>query len=264
LLQTFLHVPFESKMCESCHQPSVDGKVVLTNKDSRALCLTCHEEQGKKIEAAKVQHPGAQGDCIACHNPHGGKSPGFLQPDPVKACLTCHADQAEQMKKAVLHQPAFVQGCATCHEPHGGDNAHLLRAASPNKLCLECHGPDANPQKMESEHLVTIFDGKVRLPEDYFKKVIELPLQYGHGHPVERHPVIDIVDPTNMNHVLKPINCLTCHQPHSGAKPGMLVKDQANDMAFCMTCHAELTQGGGKGPQATQPQSAPPPGGKTK
>ena len=93
LLQTFLHVPFESKMCESCHLPSADGKVVLTNKDSRALCLTCHEEQGKKIEAAKVHHPGAQGDCVACHNPHGRKSPGFLQPDPVKACLTCHADQ---------------------------------------------------------------------------------------------------------------------------------------------------------------------------
>ena len=258
LLQTFLHVPFESKMCESCHQPSADGKVVLTNKDSRALCLTCHEEQGKKIEAAKVQHPGAQGDCVACHNPHGGKSPGFLQPDPVKACLTCHADQAEQMKKAVLHQPAFVQGCATCHEPHGGDNAHLLRAATPNKLCLECHGPEPNPQKLESEHLVTIFDGKVRLPEDYFRKVTLLPLQYGHGHPVDKHPVIDIVDPTNMNHVLKAINCLTCHQPHSGGKPGMLVKDQANDMAFCMTCHSELTQGG-KGAQATQPQ-----GGKTK
>jgi ferredoxin len=44
----------------------------------------------------------------------------------------------------------------------------------------------------------------------------------------------------------------------------MLVKDQANDMAFCMTCHAELTQGNGKGPQAAQPQNAPPPGGKTK
>jgi predicted CXXCH cytochrome family protein len=267
LMQTFLHVPFENKMCDSCHQPSADGKVVLTNKDSRALCLTCHEEQGKKIEAAKVQHPGAQGECIACHNPHAGKSPGFLQPDPVKACLTCHADQAEQMKKAVLHQPAFVQGCATCHEPHGGDNGHLLRAASPNKLCLECHGPDANPQKRESEHLVTIFDGKVRLPEDYFRKVILLPLQYGHGHPVDKHPVIDIVDPTNMNHVIKAINCLTCHQPHSGAYPGTLVKDQQNNMAFCMTCHADMTQGKGPKaaqPPASQPQNAQPQDGKTK
>jgi predicted CXXCH cytochrome family protein len=102
------------------------------------------------------------------------------------------------------------------------------------------------------------------LPEDYFKKVILLPLQYGHGHPVERHPVIDIVDPSNMNHVLKPINCLTCHQSHSGANQGMLVKDQANDMAFCMTCHANMTQGKGPQAQGAQPQVTQPQGGKTK
>ena len=87
-------------------------------------------------------------------------SPGFLQPNRVAVCLACHSDQAEQMKKKHLHQPAFEQGCATCHEPHGGDNAHLLRAANVNALCLECHGPDASPQKVEGEPLVTIFAGQ--------------------------------------------------------------------------------------------------------
>ena len=240
LMQTFLHAPFEGKMCDSCHQAAKDGKVVLTNADSRALCLTCHEEQGKKIESAKVQHPGAAGECIACHNPHGGKSPGFVQPDPVSACLACHSDQSEQMKKAHLHQPAAVQGCATCHEPHGGDNEHLLRAASPNKLCLECHGPDSNPQKLEAEHLVTIFGGKVRLPEDYFRKVPLLPIKYGRGHPTDKHPVSDVMDPSDVNKVLKPMNCLSCHQPHSSAQVDLLAKDQANNMAFCMTCHTNL------------------------
>jgi predicted CXXCH cytochrome family protein len=81
--------------------------------------------------------------------------------------------------------------------------------------------------------------------------------------------VIDIVDPNNMNHVLEPLNCLTCHQPHSGAKQGMLVKDQANDMAFCMSCHAELTgsrAGQAQGAQSpnTLPQSAQSQAGKTK
>lgn len=259
LMQTFLHNPFENKMCDSCHQPAKDGKVVLTNSDTRALCLTCHSDKGEEIEKAKVQHPGAQGECIACHNPHGGKTPGFLQPDPVRACLACHTDQADQMKKAVLHQPAFKQGCATCHSPHGGENDHLLRVASPNKLCLECHGPDANPQKVDGQPLVTIFNGKVTLPDDYFRKVILLPIQYGHGHPVDRHPVTDIMDPTNVNKVLKPINCLTCHQPHSGAYAGMLVKDQQNNMAFCMTCHANMVQGLPSGAAQSQPQKAAPP-----
>ena len=69
------------------------------------------------------------------------------------------------------HQPAFVQGCGFATMAHGGDNEHLLRVASPNKLCLECHGPDAKPKKLESEHLVSIFDGNVVLPENYFSKV---------------------------------------------------------------------------------------------
>lgn len=242
LMQTFLHAPFEGKMCDSCHQPSKDGKVILANADSRALCLTCHEEQGKKIESAKVQHPGAAGECIACHNPHGGKSPGFIQPDPVNACLACHSEQADQLKKAHLHQPAAVQGCATCHEPHGGENQHLLRTASPNQLCLECHGPEANPQKLEAEHVVTIFGGAVKLPEDYFRKVTILPLKYGRGHPTEGHPVTDVMDPSDVSKVLKSVNCLSCHQPHSSAQPSLLAKDQANNMAFCMTCHTGFTK----------------------
>jgi len=244
LMQAFVHAPFEGgkSSCESCHQPAKDGKVVLTQASSKELCLTCHSDKTEQIEKAKVQHPGAQGDCTDCHGPHAGKSPGFLKPDPVSACTTCHTDQAELHKKKVLHQPAFEQGCATCHEPHGGDNQHLLRAAAPNALCLECHGPEPQPKKLEAEHLVTIFDGKVKLPENYFAKVPTLALKYGRGHPTDRHPVSDILDPSNLNKVLKPINCLTCHQPHASAQAGLLAKDQANNTAFCSTCHSSFTR----------------------
>ena len=82
LMQTFTHPPFADKSCDTCHQPAKDGKVVLTQADSKALCVTCHDEQAKKIDSAKVPHPGAQGECIACHNPHAGKTPGFIQPIP--------------------------------------------------------------------------------------------------------------------------------------------------------------------------------------
>jgi len=242
LMQAFTHPPFDGGTCDTCHAAPKDGKVVLTNTDTRALCLTCHSDEGEKMEKAKVQHPGAQGECIACHNPHAGKSPGFLQPDPVQACLACHADQADQMKKAHLHQPAAQQGCATCHEPHGGDNEHLLRRAKVNDLCLECHGPDAQPKKLEAEHLITVFDGAVKLPEDYYAKtkLPVLPLKYGRGHPVDGHPVSDVADPSNVNKVISKIDCLTCHQPHSSAQPDLLVKDQANNMAFCSSCHKNL------------------------
>jgi predicted CXXCH cytochrome family protein len=235
LMQKFTHPPFADKQCDTCHAPVKDGKVVLTQSDSKALCVTCHSEQAEKIDKAPVQHPGTQGECIACHNPHAGKTPGFIQPDPVNACLACHSEQAEQQKKAHLHQPAFDQGCATCHEPHGGDNNHLLRVKDPNPLCLECHGPDRAPEKLESEHLYVIFNGKVKLQEDYFRKTPMLPLKYGMGHPTDQHPVSGPSEPGNP--ASPPMTCLTCHQPHSSQHANLLVKDQAADMAFCNTCH---------------------------
>ncbi len=237
LMREFMHSPFESKSCDTCHQPAKDGKVVLTAASTKELCVTCHDEQAKQIQSAKVQHPGAQGDCTDCHSPHAGRTPGLIRPDPVNACLACHSDQAELQKKGHLHQPAFEQGCSTCHEPHGGSNPKLLRAKSENQLCLECHGPEAVPAKLEKEHLVAIFDGKVKLPENYFGKVSTLPLKYGLGHPTSHHPVQDVVDPATSK-VVAAINCATCHQPHASAKAGLLVKDQANNMDFCKTCHA--------------------------
>jgi predicted CXXCH cytochrome family protein len=235
LMAKFEHPPFAEKSCNTCHAAPQDGKVELTQADAKSLCLRCHSDKAQQIEKAKVQHPGAAGDCTDCHNPHAGNTPGFVQPDPVSACLSCHTDQAELRKKHYLHQPAFEQGCATCHEPHGGDNDHLLRTAGVNALCLECHGPDSEPKKLQSEHLVAIFDGQVKLPENYFSRVPLLPLKYDLGHPTGHHPVSDVMNAKTKTVIA--INCLTCHQPHAGNEAGMLVKDQRNDMNFCKSCH---------------------------
>jgi predicted CXXCH cytochrome family protein len=243
LMVKFLHPPFADKQCEMCHAPAKDGKVVLAQADVKAICLTCHDEKAKQIESAKVPHPGAMGDCTDCHNPHGSKSPGLPKTDPVSICLGCHADIEELGKKAVHHQPAFTQGCATCHEAHGGERKELLRAQG-NGLCLECHGPDSVAGEDKSAQLLTIFGGKVRLAEDYFKKnkVVVLPLKYGKGHPVAGHPVSDVADPTDVTKIRQKMDCLTCHQPHASAHQDLLVKDQENNMAFCATCHKDLTK----------------------
>ena len=242
LMAKFTHVPFAGGQCDTCHKPAQDGKVVLTAATAKEICLGCHSDKGDQIEKSKVQHPGAAGDCTDCHSPHGGNFPYFPKPNPVAVCTGCHSDIADLGKKAHPHQPVFEQGCAICHDPHGNDNVHLLRASSPNKLCLECHGPDSKPAKLESEHVVTIFDGKVKLPEDYFAKVPVLPLKFNLGHPVEGHPVSDFMDPTDMTKVKTVINCLVCHQPHASAEPDLLVKDQVNNALFCATCHKSLAK----------------------
>jgi predicted CXXCH cytochrome family protein len=238
LMAKFMHPPFADKQCDVCHAPAKNGKVVLTQTDVKTLCVTCHDDKAKLIETAKVQHPGAAGDCTDCHSPHASRQPGLPKTDAVEICLGCHSDIADLAKKPVHHQPAFTQGCATCHEPHGGNNDHLLRVKG-NGLCLECHGTDVTPQKLEAEHLITIFDGKVKLPEDYFQKnqVVNLSLRFGLGHPVQGHPVSDVMDPANVTKVKTHLACLSCHQPHASAQSGLLVKDQQNNMAFCDTCH---------------------------
>jgi predicted CXXCH cytochrome family protein len=240
LMQKFVHMPFGMKQCDVCHQPAKDGKVVLTQASAKELCVTCHSDVEKKIENAKVPHPGAMGDCTDCHNPHAGKSPGFPTPDAVNVCLSCHTDMAEMAKKPVLQQPAFRQACSICHEPHGGDRPNLLRADG-NKLCLECHGPEARPQQVKDEPLVTIFNGSVELPGDYFPKhkVVRLPLRFGYGHPVAGHPVADVMDPKDITKVRYKLSCLSCHQPHASTHSGLLVKDQEDNMAFCDTCHKD-------------------------
>lgn len=238
LMAKFLHPPFESKSCDTCHAPAKDGKVVLTQADAKSLCVTCHDDKAKLIATAKVQHPGAMGDCTDCHSPHAGNEPGLPKTDGVTICLGCHSDIDDLRKKPFHHQPAFAQGCGTCHTPHGGDIDHLLRAKG-NALCLECHGPDSVPQKLDNGNLLAIFNGTVKLPGDYYQKnkVPILPLRFGLGHPVEYHPVSDVMDPTNQTKVKTPLSCLSCHQPHASAQPDLLVRDQADNMAFCDNCH---------------------------
>lgn len=238
LMARFMHAPFEAKSCDTCHAPMKDGKVVLTQPDAKSLCVTCHDDKAKFIDSAKVPHPGAAGDCTDCHSPHASRQPGLPKTDSVSICLGCHTDIGDLEKKAVHHQPAFVLGCATCHTPHGGDLDHLLRAKG-NALCLECHGPGSAPKLDSTAHLFTIFNGSIRLPEDYFKKnkVVILPLRFGVGHPVDNHPVSDVMDPANVSKVKTPLSCLSCHQPHASTQADLLVKDQANGMAFCDNCH---------------------------
>lgn len=239
LMRKYMHPPFADKSCEICHAPAKDGKVVLTQADVKSVCVTCHDEQAKHIESAKVPHPGAMGDCTDCHSPHASRQPGLPKTNGVAICLTCHTDQAELLKKKPIHhQPAAKQACGICHDAHGGENEKLLRAKG-SALCLECHGPESRPQKNDAAGVYTIFNGKVELPLDYFSKnkVIILPLKGGFGHPVQGHPVADVMDPQDVTKVKTKLSCFTCHQPHESAKPGLLVNDQSNNMAFCDTCH---------------------------
>ncbi len=240
LMQASLHAPFAGgkESCATCHQAAKDGKVVLTQADSKALCVTCHEEQAKKIEAAKVAHPGAQGDCVACHSPHAGKSARFLKPDGVQACTACHSEQADMLaSKKSLHDPVFKQRCSICHEAHGGSRAALLRDDVDN-VCLSCHAPDARALKAQDGNSESILGKTVVLPAGYVARARRIELVNGRiGHPVPAHPVKGVMDPRNQN---KQVTCVSCHNPHAGKTKKLLVSADGSFKALCQECHAEF------------------------
>jgi predicted CXXCH cytochrome family protein len=95
------------------------------------------------------------------------------------------------------------------------------------------------------EPYVTIFNGKVRLPEDYFAKnnPPQFEIKFGRGHPMQNHPVENVRDPDDPNKVKTEINCLTCHQAHAGDARAMLVNEQRPGAAFCRTCHKGMIEG---------------------
>jgi predicted CXXCH cytochrome family protein len=236
LIQRFAHRPYADKSCNACHQAPKDGKVVLTKSDAKELCVQCHAKTVSAIQSAKVQHAGAQGECVDCHDAHASRRPGLVSPDPVRACTKCHAEQAKlQSTKMVLHKAAFRDGCATCHEPHGGTRPKLLRADT-NDLCLSCHGTDIKPQKVAGQAIITIFDGAVRLPENYFDSVPKITLRWGLGHPIDKHPVASFADPLDPKKERK-LSCLSCHQAHAGNAKAMLISDQPQSLSFCSLCH---------------------------
>ena len=197
----FTHMPFASGQCDACHKPAVNGKVVLTAATPKEICLTCHSDKGEQIDKAKVQHPGAAGDCTDCHSPHAGNFPYFPKPNPVAVCLGCHSDMAELGKKAHPHQPRLSRAAASVTIRMATTIFTCCAPRLPMRCVWSVTVRTRPPAKLEGEHLVTIFDGKVKLPDDYFNKVVVLPIRYGLGHPVTGHPVSDVMDPKDVTKV---------------------------------------------------------------
>jgi len=208
----------------TAEHPYIDPKAIKTE-----TCIKCHpnKSQGKFVHTAVGQ------GCDNCHTATSENNKTTITDVATGGdlCAMCH----EAPKASVQHEPFKSGQCLVCHDAHTGDYSKQLRA-SVNDLCLTCHGPDAGRKGADSQQLVAVFGGKVKLPVGYFGRVPVLPLRNGLGHPVIGHPVSNAVNPKTKAPFA--LNCLTCHQEHAGNVAAMLVKDQKNDMQFCATCHS--------------------------
>jgi predicted CXXCH cytochrome family protein len=191
-------------------------------------CLTCHPDK----KEGKFVHSAVAMGCENCHqaSSENGKTAITLVATGGELCAMCH----EAKKDPVLHVPYREGQCLICHEPHTSNFPRQLRAET-NLLCLSCHGVNQPDVKVDQEiKTVSLLGGRTLTLDDYRQAVkIGLDRSGTKGHPIVGHPISG-QDPRNKD---APLNCLSCHVPHSSALANLMPADVKNDFELCTQCH---------------------------
>ena len=122
-----------------------------------------------QLENGKVQ-------CISCHDPHNDTNGKFLvaTKEFSTLCLECHdrtfwsssshsASSAQAINGATpwqhIESPYLTvaqNACENCHDPHNSlGNPRLLKAATDENNCLDCHNANVASTNIETEFLKT-------------------------------------------------------------------------------------------------------------
>jgi predicted CXXCH cytochrome family protein len=208
----FVHGPVAAGACTKCHDPHQSAEKFLVKGTIRSLCLTCHNDLAKFLQADPVVHkPVQSGNCTLCHGAHGAAFRGLLKKKIPELCIECHPNIGKRMADLkVPHKPLQDEGgCGTCHAPHSAKAKGLLPSDG-KSVCLSCHGRN-DLGKPPLLNISKELEGK---------KFLHGPLLKG--------------------------ECKGCHDPHgsnnfrmlTGSYPGTLYfpyKEGSYD--FCLQCH---------------------------
>jgi len=151
--------------CESCHGPGsahahagggrgVGGIISFrpndtsrTAEENNAICLACH------LRGARTLWPGSVHEqrslmCTNCHTIMKNVSPKnqlrtVEQPD---TCYPCHQNiRAKFARYEHMPLPESKMVCSDCHSPHGSYAEKLLKKATVNQVCWQCHAEKRGP-----------------------------------------------------------------------------------------------------------------------
>lgn len=143
----------QAQNCEACHGPrgrhadNPGNDLTIAAGQQSAICLQCHQG-GNRIYWQSSAHKAAGVDCAACHRVMEQQSAkGLLSAaDEASLCYGCHADVRGQMQKA-YHHPVREgkMSCSDCHNVHGSVGKSLLKGATINETCFNCHQEKRGP-----------------------------------------------------------------------------------------------------------------------
>lgn len=149
--------------CESCHGPmskhmdaprkepvlavSFKPDAGLSPKQKSSICLQCHEGT-KRTYWQGGPHEASDVSCNSCHYVSERRSDRTLaiNENASGACLSCHLEKKGQILKSA-HMP-IKEGkldCSNCHNPHGSFGPKLLKTATVNESCYQCHSEKRGP-----------------------------------------------------------------------------------------------------------------------
>jgi len=122
--------------CLSCHSPA--APIADVRADAESKCASCHAAVAAEFRMPN-HHPVHEGHmgCSDCHNPHSARPKLHDRELRTESCLNCHREYRGPF--VYSHQASRLDGCVTCHTPHGASNRRMLRQATTQQNCLQCH-----------------------------------------------------------------------------------------------------------------------------
>ncbi len=139
----FFHAPVKAGSCSSCHNVFSKKKNLLRVDNIMDICIMCHSDKRRVVEADINVHPPVKQNCINCHDPHAGEHKFRLKADRKKdICLGCHTEKKAWIESVSNKHGAINLengGCIACHDPHGTSRPKMIKADGTKDLCLKCH-----------------------------------------------------------------------------------------------------------------------------
>ena len=196
----FFHTPQNEAPCRSCHENELRKGAKSQQEERLPACYTCHK---RIMDINKAHGPAAVWACDQCHMENSEQRTYEVPVPEVTVCEICHTeDLSKWQTETYSHAPTITGKCTTCHDPHGSDETFFLVRESTD-LCSICH-----EDKLKYPHVITT--------------------QSGMGHPVK----LD-----TERYVKKHLSCASCHNPHAGNNPSLLVNYNGSKLEFCNNCH---------------------------
>ena len=162
--------PMAQLQCEACHGPggghSGRRRVTASHEpivafgagsdasiaERDAVCMGCHRKE-VTLAWTGSRHEREEVGCTSCHKVHTPTDPVTLHASQNSICFDCHRQQQSDSRKPSSHPlqsdgPVRVSAmiCGDCHDPHASVAGSLLKRATVNELCFDCHAEYRGPK----------------------------------------------------------------------------------------------------------------------